>query len=205
MILFVLGRHLTSCTRSCLSLLEEESRSIIVTSFPVAPFSNSKAFRAVSCQRFAPSLSEFVSFSAAVTSVSSWRIKSYWNRFTSLVFQGCFFKKGHTGLFFVYFRFFKQTLQFLQQISVQRCPSSNGAGIQTYNPCNIESPPITTRLPSIRGMLYHVQFHGKYNFLTTSSVFTKKYPCSPWLCLSCSVPKYAWLSHTWERPVQTRT
>ena len=62
MILFVLGRHLTSCTRSCLSLLEEESRSIIVTSFPVAPFSNSKAFRAVSCQRFAPSLSEFVSF-----------------------------------------------------------------------------------------------------------------------------------------------
>ena len=36
-----------------------------------------------------------------------------------------FLKKwANTGLFFIYFRLFKQTLQFLQQTNVKKCPSS---------------------------------------------------------------------------------
>ena len=33
-------------------------------------------------------------------------------------------KWANPGLFFVYFRLFKQTIQFLQQINVKKCPSS---------------------------------------------------------------------------------
>ena len=32
-----------------------------------------------------------------------------------------FFKKGHPGICFIYFRLFKQTLQILQQIYVEKC------------------------------------------------------------------------------------
>ena len=46
----------------------------------------------------------------------------------------CFFKKwAIPGLFFVYFRIFKQTLQFLQQIHVKNVHPVNGAGIRTHN------------------------------------------------------------------------
>ena len=40
-------------------------------------------------------------------------------------YSPCFFLKwANPGLFFVYFRLFKQTIQFLQQINVKKCPSS---------------------------------------------------------------------------------
>ena len=37
------------------------------------------------------------------------------------------------GLFFVYFRLFKQTKQFLQQINVKNVHPVYSAGIQTHN------------------------------------------------------------------------
>ena len=54
-----------------------------------------------------------------------------------------FEKMGHPGLFFVYFRLFKQTWKFLQQINEKKCPF--GAGILNPWPSEHESPPITTR------------------------------------------------------------
>ena len=50
-----------------------------------------------------------------------------------------------TGLFFIYFRLFKNTLQFLQQINMKKCPSS--IQCKDLNSCRLEheSPPITTR------------------------------------------------------------
>ena len=48
------------------------------------------------------------------------------------------------GLSFIYFRLFKQTLQFLQQINVKNAHLVYGAVIRTHNLWN-ESPPITTR------------------------------------------------------------
>ena len=36
----------------------------------------------------------------------------------------CFKKWANPGLFLVYFRLFKQTLEFLQQIYVKKCPFS---------------------------------------------------------------------------------
>ena len=53
---------------------------------------------------------------------SSW---SNWN-ITRLTEKrlNVFFKMGHPGLFFIYFRLFKHTLQFSQQINVNKCPSS---------------------------------------------------------------------------------
>ena len=45
-----------------------------------------------------------------------------------------FFKKCEIpGLFFVYFRLFKQTLQFLQQIYVKNVHPVYGAGILTHD------------------------------------------------------------------------
>ena len=46
------------------------------------------------------------------------------------------------SLFFVYFRLFKQTLQFLQQINVKECPSSWDSNPL---PLDHEFPPTTTR------------------------------------------------------------
>ena len=45
------------------------------------------------------------------------------------------------GLFFVYFRLFKQTLQFSQQINVKNVHPVYGAGIQTHNLRNISLLP----------------------------------------------------------------
>ena len=53
-----------------------------------------------------------------------------------------FFKKlAIPGLFFIYFRLFKQTLQFLQQINVKNVHPEYGAGIQTHNHWNISLLP----------------------------------------------------------------
>ena len=49
------------------------------------------------------------------------------------------------GLFFIYFRLFKHTLQFLQQINVKKCPSSIWFQDSNSQPLEHESPPITTR------------------------------------------------------------
>ena len=56
------------------------------------------------------------------------------------------FLMGRPGLFSIYFRLFKQTLQFLQQYIVKNVHPVYGAGIQTPQPLEHESPPITTRL-----------------------------------------------------------
>ena len=54
------------------------------------------------------------------------------------------------GLFFLYFRLFKQTLQLLQQIYVHPV---YGARIQTPQPSGRECPPITTR-PGLPPQVY---------------------------------------------------
>ena len=49
---------------------------------------------------------------------------------------GCkldFSKRAINGLFFVYFRLFKRTLKFLQQLFVKNVPLVNGAGIRTHD------------------------------------------------------------------------
>ena len=58
-----------------------------------------------------------------------------------------FIKWANPGLFFVYFRSFKQTLFFLQQINVKKmsCPSSIQHQDSNPRPSECESPPITTR------------------------------------------------------------
>ena len=57
-----------------------------------------------------------------------------------------FFKKiGHPQPLFIYFRLFKQTLQFLQPINVKKYPSSIRCWDLNPQPLEHESPPITTR------------------------------------------------------------
>ena len=51
----------------------------------------------------------------------------------------------HPRPLYVYFRLFKQTLQFLQQINVKKCPSSIQFWDSNSRPWIHESPPITTR------------------------------------------------------------
>ena len=59
---------------------------------------------------------------------------------------GTFFKKcTNPGLFFVYFCLFNQTLQFLQQINVKKCPSSIRHQDSNSQPSDYESPPLPTR------------------------------------------------------------
>ena len=62
-------------------------------------------------------------------------------------FSKCFFLNwANSGLFFVLFSvFFKQTLQFLQQINVKKCPSSLRRRDSNPRPFEHESSPITTR------------------------------------------------------------
>ena len=62
------------------------------------------------------------------------------------------FSSAIPGLFFIYFRLFKQALQFLQQINVKQCPSSIRHWDSNPQPLEIESPPITTRpgLPPVK-------------------------------------------------------
>ena len=48
---------------------------------------------------------------------------------------------GYPGLFLVYFRLFKQTLEFLQQINVKNVHPVYGAGIQNHDLQNISLLP----------------------------------------------------------------
>ena len=52
---------------------------------------------------------------------------------------------ANPGFFFIYFRPFKHTLQFLQQINVKKCPSSIRHWDSNSRPLEHESPPITTK------------------------------------------------------------
>ena len=63
---------------------------------------------------------------------------------------------GLPCLFFVHFRLFKQTLQFLQQINGKKCPSSIRCWDSNPRPSEHESPPITTRpgFPPLFNFLY---------------------------------------------------
>ena len=54
-------------------------------------------------------------------------------------------KWANPGLFFLYFRILKHTLQFLQQINVKKCPSSIRCQDLNSQPLEHEYPPITTR------------------------------------------------------------
>ena len=65
---------------------------------------------------------------------------------------GHFFKKwANSGLFLIYFRLFKHTLQFLQQINVNKCPSSIRCQDSNSRPLKHEYSPMPTRpgLPPI--------------------------------------------------------
>jgi len=55
-----------------------------------------------------------------------------------------FFKWAILGLFFDYFRLFNQTLQFLQQINVKKCPSSIWRRDLNSQSSEYESPPLST-------------------------------------------------------------
>ena len=59
----------------------------------------------------------------------------------------CFFKWAIPGLFFIYFRLFKQTLQFMQQIYLKKmlCPSSIQRRDSNSWPSEHESPTITNQ------------------------------------------------------------
>ena len=54
-------------------------------------------------------------------------------------------KWANPDLFFIYFRPFKHTLQFLLQINVKKCPSSIQCRVSNSGPLEHASPPMTTR------------------------------------------------------------
>ena len=61
------------------------------------------------------------------------------------ILQVHFLKKwANPSLFFINFCLFKQTLQFLQQIKVKKCPSSIQRRDSNFQPSDYESPPLTT-------------------------------------------------------------
>ena len=66
------------------------------------------------------------------------------------------------GLFFAYFRLFKQTLQFLQQINVKQCPSNIQCWDSNSHTLEHESRPITTRpgLPPNLTLLFSLKYVG---------------------------------------------
>ena len=80
---------------------------------------------------------------------------------------GVFLKKwANTCLFFIYFRPFKHTLQFLQQINVKKCPSSIRCRDLNSQLLECESPPLTTR-PGLLPSCY-------------ARIFTSSFLPSPW-------------------------
>ena len=48
---------------------------------------------------------------------------------------------GNPGLFFIYFRLFKHTLKFLEQINLKNVHPVYGAGIQTHDLWNVSLLP----------------------------------------------------------------
>ena len=72
----------------------------------------------------------------------------------SLYYLLYFFEWAISGLFLFYFHlFYKQTMQFLQQINVNKCPSSLWYQDLNTQPLEHESPPITPR-PELTAHLY---------------------------------------------------
>ena len=71
-----------------------------------------------------------------------------------------FFKWTNPGLFFVYFCPLKQTIQFLQQINVKKCPSWNQRQDSNSQPSDYESPLSTTRpgLPPLLSSHFPIEF-----------------------------------------------
>ena len=95
-------------------------------------------------------------------------------------FNILFFKKwANPGLFFVYFHLFKQTLQFLQQINVKKCPSSIRRQDSNSQPSDFESPPLTTRPrlpPNILSISYsHPLFISVFNLMLDASLNRKTF------------------------------
>ena len=73
-------------------------------------------------------------------------------------------KRGHPRLFLIYFRLFKQTLQFLQQINVKNVHPVYGPGIWTHNLRNMSLPPFFRKLDKHR----NDQFYKFENFVEIS-------------------------------------
>ena len=75
------------------------------------------------------------------------------------------------GLFFLYFRLFKKTLQLLQQIHVKKCPSSIWYWDSNTQPSDCKFPPITARpgLPPIRAIGSQEQVFSSCFFITAHS------------------------------------
>ena len=87
-------------------------------------------------------------------------VASYLSSFSNGSFLASF-KKAIPGLFFIYFRLFKETLQFLQQINEKQYPSSTRCWDLNPQPLDCESHPITTRpgLPPNPLILYFRLFN----------------------------------------------
>ena len=64
---------------------------------------------------------------------------------TLLWYLFIFLKWANSGLFYIDFCLFKQTLQFLQQINVEKCPSSIRRQDLNSQLSDNESAPLTTR------------------------------------------------------------
>ena len=71
--------------------------------------------------------------------------RSQVNFFTLQIFgSNNFIKNGQPGPFFVCFCLFKQTIQFLKQINVKKCPNVHpvySTGIRTHDLHNVSLPP----------------------------------------------------------------
>ena len=74
----------------------------------------------------------------------------------------CFLKMGQPGLFFIYFRHFKHTLQFLQQKMWNNVHPVYGAGIRTYNLRNMSLLP--NHISMLIVFLSLLFFHSSVSF-----------------------------------------
>ena len=72
-----------------------------------------------------------------------------------------FLKMAQLWPLFVYFCLFKQTLQFLKQINVKKCPTNIQRRNSNSQPSDYESPPLTTRpgLPPIDCLTYNYYYY----------------------------------------------
>ena len=66
-------------------------------------------------------------------------------RFSFQLLRNSFFKWADLDLFFIYFRSFNKTIQFLQQINVKNGPSSLQRRDSNPRPIKLELSPITNR------------------------------------------------------------
>ena len=87
---------------------------------------------------------------------------------------------GHPRPLFHLFSSFKQTLQFLQQINMKKCPSSIWCQDQNPRPLEYESPPIITRpgLPPLKKIFY------------SFNIFCDRYSKTSWPQMTESLSTY---------------